>query len=257
MEWNWKENNREKHQFKTTYCLGCKQVKTCGKLNTEYCCRCYYEIEQERKDSYKQYQLLKNYRGCPQCGSKEVDAYSLYNENKLVCQPCRMVKEGGASGAISFSGWSKWYKMRWKIELKEWLDNYHCLPVNYKCADKWLKDKEHLKNCQCLEQEAQELYELFTNSLKEKGGKLKECQCETSEKVRVSSDDFAWCEKCEKSIPAASKKRVIKNRNDPRFWGVESEFKILCLECIRKEFYEEMEEWQRKKFREYLRRGYV
>jgi hypothetical protein len=29
------------------------------------------------------------------------------------------------------------------------------------------------------------------------------------------------------------------------------------LECIGKEFYEEMEEWQRKKWREYLRRGYV
>jgi RNA polymerase-binding transcription factor DksA len=47
--------------------------------------------------------------------------------------------------------------------------------------------------------------------------KLKECVCIKSEKVRIDSDDYAWCEKCERSISAASKKRVIKNRNDPKF----------------------------------------
>jgi hypothetical protein len=36
-----------------------------------------------------------------------------------------------------------------------------------------------------LENEAKELYLLFTNSLKKSMKKLKECQCETSEKVRV------------------------------------------------------------------------
>ena len=66
-------------------------------------------------------------------------------------------------------------------------------------------------------QETQKLVELFTNCLKENKQKLKNCQCKTSEKVRVSSDDYAWCDKCEVGIPAASKKRVIKNRNDPRF----------------------------------------
>jgi len=35
------------------------------------------------------------------------------------------------------------------------------------------------------------------------------------------------------------------------------EERVLCLECIGKGFYEEMEEWQRKKWREYVRRGYV
>ena len=63
---------------------------------------------------------------------------------------------------------------------------------------------------------------LFSNSLKEKEEKLKECKCEESEKVRVDSDYYAWCERCERSIMAASKKRVIKNRNDVRFWGIES-----------------------------------
>jgi len=36
-----------------------------------------------------------------------------------------------------------------------------------------------------LEVEAQELHKLFTNSLKEKPEKLKECKCETSPKFRV------------------------------------------------------------------------
>jgi len=68
-----------------------------------------------------------------------------------------------------------------------------------------------------LEQEAQESYSLFANSLQKSKEKLKECQCETSEKVRVDSDYYAWCEKCGKTITVASKKRVIKNRNDPKF----------------------------------------
>jgi hypothetical protein len=42
-----------------------------------------------------------------------------------------------------------------------------------------------LNNHDCLEVEAKEIYLLFSNSLKEKQKKLKECKCETSEKVRV------------------------------------------------------------------------
>ena len=90
------------------------------------------------------------------------------------------------------------------------------------------------------------------------------CQCLKTEKPRVkyiSSDGSGWisCEGvgCKRIISSAGHHRVIKNRNDPRFWGLESEFKIMCLECIGREFYEEMEQWQRKKFREYVRRGYV
>jgi len=56
----------------------------------------------ERQAHIQQYQLLKDYLGCPKCGSLAVDAYSLYSENRLVCQPCRMKKEGGSSSPISF-----------------------------------------------------------------------------------------------------------------------------------------------------------
>jgi hypothetical protein len=68
-----------------------------------------------------------------------------------------------------------------------------------------------------LEEESREIYELFSNSLKEMKEKLRKCSCKSSKKTRVSSDYYTWCEICEKSIKAASKKRVIKNRNDPSF----------------------------------------
>jgi hypothetical protein len=80
-----------------------------------------------------------------------------------------------------------------------------------------LKNKGHLGNCHCLEKETRELVELFAGSLKEYEEKLKKCSCKKSDKVRVSSDYFAWCEKCDKAIKVASKKRVVKNRNDPKF----------------------------------------
>jgi hypothetical protein len=42
-----------------------------------------------------------------------------------------------------------------------------------------------------LKKETKALYLLFTNSLKEKQEKFKECQCEKSEKVRVDYLDSA------------------------------------------------------------------
>ena len=94
--------------------------------------------------------------------------------------------------------------------------------MNASCTDKWLKDKEHLKNCDCLEREVKELVELFASSLKEYQEKLKECKCERSEKTRTPYYDWAnygytYCEKCESTIKGAGKHGVIKNRNNPSF----------------------------------------
>ena len=102
------------------------------------------------------------------------------------------------------------------------MENFSQLPVNKKCADKWLKDKRHLEKCDCLEKEAKEIYLLLSNSLKESKEKLKECQCEESEKVRVDYLDskgsgWTYCEKCEIRIESAGHHRVIKNRNSPSF----------------------------------------
>jgi hypothetical protein len=279
MEWNWKEYNKKKHQFKSYYCFGCKQVKPCGVLTSlssdwqSYCCPCYFQKKQtetqehsdyqlvyqqrvkEKKEHDRQLLLLRDYLGCRDCRSKEVDAYCLYSESWLVCQPCLVKKEGGSSSPISFLEKVKWYKKQWKLDLKEWLKEFSQLPVNKNCAEKWLKDKNHLNNCQCLEKEALKLVEMFSNSLKEYQEKLKECKCVKSEKFRVSDDDYAWCEICEGTIYAASKKRVIKNRNDPRFWGLSIKEKVLCLECLKK-FREKMPVSKKYMLNKYLKRGY-
>jgi len=91
---------------------------------------------------------------------------------------------------------------------------------------------------------------------------LNDYHCQAAEKPRVNyinSDGSGWtsCEGCKKIIWGAGHHRIIKNRNDPKFWGVRSKFKILCLRCIGKKYYKRLVDWQRKKFREYVRRGYV
>jgi len=269
-----KENHKQKHLFKSIYCGECKQRKSCGKLSRAFCCSCQYQMEQEKakeyssyqqvyqrkvkeqQDSYQQLKLLREYSGCKQCGSKEVDAYDLYRKGQLVCQPCLTSKEGSSSSPISFLEQEKWYKRFWGINLTEWLENFSQLPVNKNCADKWLKDRNHLNNCQCLEVETKESYLLFTNSLQKSKERLeKECKCESGSKVRVSSDYYAWCERCGESILAARKKRVIKNRNDPKFWGLEVKEKILCLKCLAN-YQEKMFPRKKYLFNEYLKRGY-
>jgi hypothetical protein len=199
----------------------------------------YQQKGQEKKERIQQLKLLREYSGCKECGSKEVDAYDLYEGKGLVCQPCLAQKTAGSSSPVSFLEEQKWYKRHWKIDLVEWLENYGCLPVNANCAREWLKDKGHLEQCDCLGQESQKLYLLFSNSLRESKEKLKDCQCEESEKVRVDYLDSAgsgwiYCEKCEAKIESAGHHGVIKNRNDPKFWGLNVKEKVLCGDCLEK-----------------------
>ena len=69
--------------------------------------------------------------------------------------------------------------------------------------------------------------------------------------------DWASCYLCSKELKGAGKHGIIKNRNNPSFWGMSSSYKILCLECLGKKYYNRLVDWQRKKWREYRRRGYV
>jgi len=69
--------------------------------------------------------------------------------------------------------------------------------------------------------------------------------------------DLAKCYLCQKELKSASKKGVVKNRNNLNFWGVGSVYKILCLKCIGKEFYNRLSSSKRKTFNKYLRRRYV
>lgn len=70
------------------------------------------------------------------------------------------------------------------------------------------------------------------------------------------SYDKCACYLCGKELVGASKKSTIKNRNNPSFWGVESEFKILCLECLGKRYLKELSKSKRRTFNKYLQRGY-
>ena len=278
MEWNWKESNQQKHQYKSYYCAGCLQSKPCQLLTgwdseyKSYCCQCYFQREQEKTKEYSNYQqvyqqkvkekklrvrqlgLLKNYQGCHDCKSLAVDAYELYEKNKLVCQPCLISKKGSSSSPISFLEQSKWYRKRWGVDLREWLTNFQGLPVNKNCANEWLRNREHLRVCQCLEKEVQELVELFSGSLEEYQEKLKDCKCVKSEKFRVDSDYSTACEKCGGEVSVASKKRVIKDRNDPRFWGLECEERVLRGGCLENQK-EKMPPLRKAEFNRYRKTG--
>ena len=65
------------------------------------------------------------------------------------------------------------------------------------------------------------------------------------------------CYLCFKELKGAGKHGVVKNRNNPGFWGVSSVYKILCLKCLGKRHYFRMSGSKKKTFRKYLGRGYV
>ena len=65
------------------------------------------------------------------------------------------------------------------------------------------------------------------------------CQCSGAEKPRlkyISSDGSGWinCEskECKKTVASAGHHGVIKNRNNPSFWGLKVKEKVLCGECL-------------------------
>jgi hypothetical protein len=69
--------------------------------------------------------------------------------------------------------------------------------------------------------------------------------------------DLASCYLCLRELKGASKKGTIKNRNNPSFWGIESEWKVLCLGCLGKKFYKKLSSSKRKTYQKYLKRGYI
>ena len=69
--------------------------------------------------------------------------------------------------------------------------------------------------------------------------------------------DWANCYLCGKELRGAGKHGVVKNRNNPGFWGVSSSYKILCLKCMGKEFYNRLSSSKKKTWRKYVKRGYV
>lgn len=63
------------------------------------------------------------------------------------------------------------------------------------------------------------------------------CECKNSEKPRPEyrrADGSSWtkCGECRTKLESAGHHGVIKNRNDPRFWGLNIPQKILCGNCL-------------------------
>lgn len=69
--------------------------------------------------------------------------------------------------------------------------------------------------------------------------------------------DKCACYCCGKELQGASKKGVIKNRNNPSFWGINTEYKILCLGCLGQKYLGELSKSKRRSYFKYVKRGYV
>lgn len=69
--------------------------------------------------------------------------------------------------------------------------------------------------------------------------------------------DLANCYLCGKELKGAGKTGKVKNRNNPGFWGIESEWKVLCLGCLGKKYYQKLSGSKRKTYGKYVRRGYI
>ena len=69
--------------------------------------------------------------------------------------------------------------------------------------------------------------------------------------------DLTNCYGCGKELRGAGKTGKIKNRNNPSFWGINTEYRILCLKCMGKKYYPSMSKGKQKTFNKYLKRGYV
>jgi hypothetical protein len=63
------------------------------------------------------------------------------------------------------------------------------------------------------------------------------------------------CYFCFKELAGASKKGVVKNRNNSSFWGLTERF-ISCLVCMKRKYYEKLEKEKQKTLNKYISRDY-
>ena len=73
---------------------------------------------------------------------------------------------------------------------------------------------------------------------------------------RKGKKEFFTCGSCRGELAGADKHGRAKNRNNPLFWGLEVEEKVLCLRCVKKK-YEAALTWRKRGYlKDYLKRGY-
>jgi len=195
MNRNWKEIKKQKHQFKSNYCLTCQQRKICSSVWDKKCCPCFLAKEKLREKNWLREEQANFVR------------YLNQKENGRLLAPQE--------------------------------------PANYYLFHgKFYPFKQFQKLAAKLQQKMRKWWQRIAQK----------CQCETSSKIRVSSDYFTSCQGCEKEITTAKKKRIIKNRNDPRFWGLTVPEKVLCSACLTEKI-GAMPALRRAKFKEYQKLG--
>ncbi len=98
MKWLLNNTSQVKHLFRTIYCLDCQQIKTCGKLSLEYCCRCSYQNQLAKWSDYLTYEKAlaheKKWR--------EEHQRDLY----------QLTKEGSWEDRMKFADWKKFYRQK-------------------------------------------------------------------------------------------------------------------------------------------------
>lgn len=124
---------------------------------------------------------------------------------------------------------------------------------------KWQRERDlccycQVKICQELINEGCGIVEWNQKNFVEWLAKRFRCYCREIKKPK-SKREIAWCQKCEKAITPASKKGVIKNRNDARFWGLKIKERVLCGDCL-KQYQPLMPARKKYAFNDYQKRGY-
>lgn len=93
-----KENHKQKHPFRSIYCLDCQQVKSCGKLNWEYCCRCFYQNQLEKWTEYLTYEKAL--------------AYERQQREEHQRNLSQLAKGKTIENRMEFADWKKFYRQK-------------------------------------------------------------------------------------------------------------------------------------------------
>lgn len=155
---------------------------------------------------------------------------------------------------LTYQAWEKIKDIkRLDLQLCSYCGKLNILNLGWEPFGKWHCEKEQKEHVLCWEL----CYKVCLNVL---GCELVRKREKRTEKEVIKTNknyDWANCYLCQKELKGASKKGIVKNRNNPLFWGINSIHKILCLECLGKRHYFRMNKSKKKTWKKYLRRGYV
>jgi len=139
------------------------------------------------------------------------------------------------------------------LQICSYCSKLNILNLGWKPFGKYYCEKEKKEHFLCWEL----CYKVCLNIL---GCELKQIRNKREIKkleVAVNQKYYrANCYLCQKELKGAGKHGIVKNRNNPRFWGIRSNYKILCLECLGKEYHKRLNPSKKKTWKKYLRRGY-